>query len=67
MMSLPIFEPELSFLPFGCNECGARTFTEADLELHKHEMCPRRPESKSKGFNFEISGGRGIADGGRRT
>lgn len=69
-MSLPIFEPELNFLPYGC-ECGARVPTEGDLVLHKREICIRRwwnPEFKPPStFGFELSGHRGVADGGRRT
>lgn len=66
---IPIFEPELNFLPYGC-ECGARVLTAADLALHKREICYRRFDSNHRqpsAFNFELPGGRGISDGGRRT
>jgi hypothetical protein len=64
-MTFPIFEPELSFLQFGCNECGARMSTQADLDLHRRETCWR--SRKPSSFVFELPGGRGVADGGRRT
>ncbi len=61
-MSLPIFEPEFNFLRFAC-ECGARTFTQADLDLHKREICLRRINPNYK--QPSLFGG--VADGGRRT
>jgi hypothetical protein len=67
---MPIFEPELSFLPYACAECGSRVPTEADLALHRREICPRRAGASSRfapAFVFELPGGNGIADGGRRT
>jgi hypothetical protein len=66
---MPIFEPELSFLPYACAECGSRVPTEADLVLHHREICPRRAGMSryAPAFVFELPGGNGIADGGRRT
>ncbi len=68
-MSLPIFEPELAFLPFAC-ECGARMLTQADLDLHKREICRRRfnPNYREPSFFRDVLPGTGgVADGGRRT
>lgn len=64
-MSVPIFEPELNFLPFAC-ECGARFQSRADLDLHQREICKQRFQP---GFreNFFLGRGLGIADGGRRA
>jgi hypothetical protein len=65
----PIVEPELSFLPFSC-ECGARTATAGDLALHKREICHRRFDRNHRQpsiFSFELPGGLGISDGGRKT
>jgi hypothetical protein len=67
-MSVPIFEPELSFLPFSC-ECGARVATQADLDLHKREICLRRFDRNYKQpsiFSGMLPGTGGVADGGRR-
>ena len=61
-MSTPIFEPELSYLPFACS-CGVRMLTQIDLELHKHETCIRRDTSRFSNLEERY----GIADGGRRT
>jgi hypothetical protein len=77
IMSLPIFEPEFAFLPHAC-ECGARTLTQADLDLHKREICGRRfnPNYKQPSlssykqpslFSGMLPGTGGVADGGRRT
>ena len=67
-MSVPIYEPELSFLPFSC-ECGARVPTREDLHFHKREICGRRYDANCRqpAFSFEIPGILGVADGGRRT
>jgi hypothetical protein len=65
-MCAPIFEPEFSFLPFGCSSCGARFQRQADLDLHRRETCSRTPQ-KLGPWNFEIPNGGGIADGGRKA
>jgi len=69
-MSEPIYEPEFSFLPAGC-ECGSRFRDDADLRLHKRETCPRRFEPNFKypapvPHWFKESPG-GVADGGRKA
>jgi hypothetical protein len=69
IMSLPIFEPEFAFLPHAC-ECGTRTLTQADLDLHKREICRRRFNSSYREppfFHGVLTGTGGVADGGRRT
>lgn len=67
-MSVPIYEPELSFLPFSC-ECGARVPTREDLHFHKREICGRRHDASygQPASSFDIPGILGVADGGRRT
>lgn len=67
-MSVPIVEPELSFLEFAC-ECGARVATQGDLDLHKREICLRRynPNYKQPSLmSGMLPGSGGVADGGRR-
>jgi hypothetical protein len=59
---LPIFEPELNFLPFGC-ECGSRFVTTEELALHKRETCHGL---HAIGWGFDLGGGLGVADGGRK-
>jgi hypothetical protein len=67
-MSLPIFEPELNFLPYGC-ECGARVTTQGLLDLHKREICRRRfnPNYREPRLFDDLPGSGGVADGGRKT
>jgi hypothetical protein len=66
-MSVPIFEPELNFLPHSC-ECGARFAERCDLELHGRETCGRRWQTNYKQPSiFTHDGPGGVADGGRRT
>lgn len=68
-MTVPIFEPELSFLPFACEECGARFPSQADLDLHTREICRGLIDSnhrKPSAFSFVLPGSGGVADGGRR-
>lgn len=67
-MNITIFEPELNFLPFACEACGARVATEADLDLHKKETCERRWQNHcARSSIFGSEGPGGVADGGRRT
>lgn len=63
--SAPIFEPEFSFLPFGCDDCGARFPTSSDLAVHK-ATCRRGLDTRSL-FGFDAGGVYGVADGGRRA
>jgi len=67
-MSVPIYEPELSFLPFSC-DCGARVPTHEDLTFHKREICGRRSATgyQPSPLSFRIPGMLGIAGVGRRT
>ena len=61
-MSVPIFEPELNFLPFCC-ECGARFQSRVELDLHRREICQT---NLARDVSFLVRG-IGIADGGRRA
>jgi len=65
---VPIFEPELNFLPHAC-ECGARFQNRGDLELHQREICKRRSDPSFREsflLTFLLPGSGGVADGGRR-
>lgn len=67
---MPIYEPEFAFLPFSCEACGARFIAEDDLALHQRETCWRSPQTPlpaSRVPPSELSDGRGVFDGGRRT
>lgn len=59
----PIYEPEFAFLEHACN-CGRRFEDRRELECYlEGGVCLMRGGVPS----FELSGGRGVHDGGRKT
>ena len=67
-MTAPIFEPEFSYLPEGC-ECGARFRDAADLQTHRESACALRfgPGTSGAFRGLDFGGRYGVADGGRRA